>query len=69
MITPEIGVLATVGVSQVSVFAKPRVAIIATGDELVDIDGRPESFQIRNSNSYSLAALTKEPAARLCSGP
>jgi molybdopterin molybdotransferase len=53
---PEIGVLATVGAAQVEVFRKPRVAILATGDELVDVSERPGPGQIRNANGYSNAA-------------
>jgi molybdopterin molybdotransferase len=48
--------LAMVGAARVKVFAKPRVAILATGDEIVPVAGTPEDFQIRNSNSYSVAA-------------
>ena len=48
--------LATVGKAQVRVFAKPRVAILATGDEIVAITETPRDFQIRNSNSHSIAA-------------
>ena len=40
-----------------TVFRRPKVAIVATGDELVEIDAVPEPQQIRNSNSYGLAAL------------
>jgi molybdopterin molybdotransferase len=53
---PQIAVLASVGKSSVAVFRQPRVAILSTGDEVVDIELTPESFQIRNSNAYSLAA-------------
>jgi molybdopterin molybdotransferase len=42
------------------VFARPTVSILATGDELVELDEVPENFQIRNSNSYGLAALVTE---------
>jgi molybdopterin molybdotransferase len=52
----HVAALAAVGAAQVEVFAKPRVAILATGDELVEIDAAPQPHQIRNSNSYSLAA-------------
>ena len=52
----HIGALAAAGAAQVAVFAKPRVAILATGDELVEIDAVPQPHQIRNSNSYSLSA-------------
>ena len=51
-----IGVAAAVGRSRVLVYEKPRVAVLSTGDEVVDIDVPPGPHQIRNSNSYSLAA-------------
>ena len=44
---------------EVSVFRKPRVAILSTGDEVVALDATPEPFQIRNSNAYSLAAQVR----------
>jgi len=40
----------------VAVYRKPRVAIVATGDEIVEVNEAPTEFQIRNSNAYSLAA-------------
>lgn len=52
----QIALLASLGKSTVSVFRQPRVAILSTGDEVVDIDETPASYQIRNSNAYSLAA-------------
>jgi molybdopterin molybdotransferase len=52
----EIALLASNGLAVVSVFRRPRVAILATGDELVPVDARPEPHQIRNSNSHALAA-------------
>lgn len=56
-ITPaEIGVLASVGKSTVVVYKKPKVAVIATGNELVEVNETPLPHQIRKSNSYSLAA-------------
>lgn len=51
----QIAELATIGVTQVPVFLKPRVAILATGDELVPVDATPRPDQVRNSNAYSLA--------------
>ena len=51
-----IAVAASTGKSRLRVFKKPRVAILATGDEIVFIAARPRRYQIRNSNSYSLAA-------------
>lgn len=52
----EIGVLASVGKAHVSVHKRPRVVVLATGDELVDVDQKPGSGQIRNSNGYSVTA-------------
>ncbi|MGH9501871.1 MAG: molybdopterin molybdotransferase MoeA [Terriglobales bacterium] len=51
-----VAVAASVGRSRILVYSKPKVAILATGDEIVDIDVPPAANQIRNSNSYSLAA-------------
>jgi len=51
-----ISVAASVGRSRLLVYSKPRVAVLSTGDELVEIDVPPAPNQIRNSNSYSLAA-------------
>jgi molybdopterin molybdotransferase len=53
----EIALAAACGRPALTVFRKPRVAIVATGDELVEIDVAPGPQQIRNSNSYGLAAL------------
>lgn len=53
----EIGVIATVGKSTVKVAKTPRVMIVSTGDELVDVDEIPEAHQIRRSNSFSLVSL------------
>jgi molybdopterin molybdotransferase len=53
---PEIGLLASVGASRVAVHRRPRVAILATGDELVAIDEPLTEGKIRNSNEYSNAA-------------
>jgi len=47
---------AQVGAAQIAVYRKPRVAILSTGDEVVDFTVAPGPFQIRNSNSVSLAA-------------
>ena len=58
MTVPRIAAAATCGYATLAVFARPRVAILATGDELVDITRTPLPYQIRNSNSYSLAAQT-----------
>ena len=55
----HIASLAMIGETHVSVSKKPKVAILATGDEIVGIDQMPEPHQIRNSNSYMLAALVR----------
>jgi molybdopterin molybdotransferase len=55
----EVGMMASVGSGRVSVYQRPRVAILATGDELVDLDEEPGPHQIRNSNAYALAAQVK----------
>jgi molybdopterin molybdotransferase len=52
----EIAMLASVGRTTVSVYRKPRVAVIPTGDEVVEVDRTPGPFEIRNSNGYSLCA-------------
>jgi molybdopterin molybdotransferase len=52
----ELAMAAQVGRSRVLVSKKPRVAILSTGDEIVSVDEPPKKFQIRNSNSISLAA-------------
>ena len=51
-----LGLLASVGCARPSVFARPRVAIVTTGDELVELDEAPRPTEIRNSNRHSLAA-------------
>jgi len=57
-VTPAVvGMLAAVGVPYVSVIRRPRVAILATGDEIIDFHQPPGPGLIRNSNSYSMAAL------------
>lgn len=56
----DVGVLAAVGQAQVAVHRRPRVAILATGDELVDVDQPLEPGKIRNSNEYTQAALVEK---------
>ncbi|MEI9978094.1 MAG: gephyrin-like molybdotransferase Glp [Edaphobacter sp.] len=53
----EIALAASCGQAQLNVYRRPKVAIVATGDELVEIEATPAPQQIRNSNSYGLAAL------------
>jgi molybdopterin molybdotransferase len=53
----ELGVLASLGYKDVLVIRRPRVAVLATGDELVEVDQPIGPGQIRNSNTYSVASL------------
>jgi molybdopterin molybdotransferase len=55
-----IAAAASVGQDSLSVFQRPQVAILSTGDEVVEVAKLPGPHQIRNSNSYSLAAQVKE---------
>ncbi|MGA2515326.1 MAG: gephyrin-like molybdotransferase Glp [Thermodesulfobacteriota bacterium] len=59
----EVGMLASVGRSFVSVYQKPLVAILCTGDELVDVDGDLDGVKIISSNSYTLGAQVKDCGA------
>jgi molybdopterin molybdotransferase len=59
----EIAVAAGVGKAQVSAYQPPRVGILSTGDEIVDIAAQPGPYQIRNSNSYALAAQVEAAGA------
>jgi molybdopterin molybdotransferase len=52
----QMSALAMVGTSDVPVYRRPAVAILPTGDEVVPVDERPQSYQVRNSNACSLAA-------------
>ncbi len=52
----EIGLLASIGMTEVRVFSQPKVAILSTGDEVVPISEKPQWFQVRNSNAAMLAA-------------
>lgn len=53
----EIALAAACGRNELQVRKRPRVAIVATGDELVELDETPAAHRIRNSNSYGLAAM------------
>jgi molybdopterin molybdotransferase len=58
-----IAMLAAFGRSRVKVYRQPSVAIIATGDEIVEVHEQPEEFQIRNSNARSLTAQVARAGA------
>jgi molybdopterin molybdotransferase len=55
-----IALAASVGKSRLNVYIRPRVAVLATGDEIVELDAEVGPTQIRNSNSYSLAVQIQE---------
>jgi molybdopterin molybdotransferase len=55
----DIAMLAAFGRAEVRVYREPSVALIATGDEIVEVEESPADFQIRNSNIYSLAAQVR----------
>ena len=59
----EVGMLASVGRSFISVYQRPLVAILCTGDELVDVDGDLDEVKIISSNSYTLTAQVKDCGA------
>ena len=53
----DLGALTGVGVSSILVYMRPRIALISTGDEIVDADTEPLPGQVRNINQHSLAGL------------
>jgi len=60
---PELGVLATVGVTAVPVYRKPRFGVASTGDELVDPAQEPAVGQVRDSNRYAIAGALRAMGA------
>jgi molybdopterin molybdotransferase len=58
-------VLAAFGYATVNVFRRPRVAVLATGTELVSVDQKPGQDQIRDSNNYSIAAYAELAGATI----
>jgi molybdopterin molybdotransferase len=65
----DLGLLASLGVGQVSVVRAPRVAILVTGDELLPAGARPEGHRIVDSNSVMLAALVRRDGGEPEVGP
>ena len=64
VLTPaDLGMLASVNRAMVEVIRRPRVAIVATGDELVDVDQPPTGAQVVNSSAYALAGAVREAGA------
>lgn len=60
----ELALAAQVGAAELDCAQKPHVAILSTGDEIVPVDSIPGRFQIRNSNSVSLAAQVRLAGGR-----
>jgi len=66
----EIGVLASLNVSQVSVYRRPKVAVLSTGSEILDVgEKQTNPSQIRSSNQFTLAALAKKVGADVYRSP
>ncbi|MFW5837834.1 MAG: gephyrin-like molybdotransferase Glp [Desulfovibrionaceae bacterium] len=57
---PEAGLLAALGIARISVYARPRAAILSTGDEVVPVDGPCRPGQVRDVNAVSVAAIARE---------
>ncbi len=57
---PQVAAAAAAGAAEVVVHRRPRVAVLVTGNELVDIDVHPGPGQIRNSNGYGMTALLRQ---------
>ncbi|MDI6816621.1 MAG: molybdopterin molybdotransferase MoeA [Actinomycetota bacterium] len=55
----DVGMLAGLGVTEITVFKKPRVAIVSTGDEIIPVTETPSPGQIRDINSYAISALVE----------
>jgi molybdopterin molybdotransferase len=60
-----LGLLAFVGCARLAVYRRPRVAVVATGSELVEVEATPAHGQVRNSNIFTLAALIAQAGAEL----
>ncbi|NJM06679.1 molybdopterin molybdotransferase MoeA [Candidatus Gracilibacteria bacterium] len=56
----EVGLLATLGLTRIAVYRRPRVAVLATGDEVFEPDGSPIPGGVRDSNRYALLSAARE---------
>jgi molybdopterin molybdotransferase len=61
----DLGALTGIGISAVPVYQRPRIALISTGDEIVEADTNPLPGQVRNINQHSLAGLIEESGGEL----
>jgi molybdopterin molybdotransferase len=60
----DVGMLAAIGKDPVAVFTKPRVSILSTGDEIIEITETPGPGEVRDINSYSIAAFAEATARK-----
>ena len=63
----DVGMLAAIGKDRIFVFKKPRVSILSTGDEIVDITENPNPGEVRDINSYTIAAFAEATGAEIVS--
>ncbi|MGH7844833.1 MAG: molybdopterin-binding protein [Candidatus Binatia bacterium] len=61
----DLGALTGIGIAAVPVYKRPRVALISTGDEIVEAETEPLPGQVRNINQHSLVGLVEEQGAEL----
>ncbi len=61
----DLGLLAMLGISKVTAYRRPRIALLSSGDELIDVDAPLEKGKIRDSNSYTIAALIENTGAQV----
>ena len=61
----DLGLLAMLGVAEVPVYSQPRVALLSSGDELIPVDAPLRPGKIRDSNTYTLAALIDTAGAEV----
>ncbi len=61
----DLGLLATLGIGEVNVHKKARVALLSSGDELLDVSAKLQPGKIRDANSYSLAASIEQAGAEV----
>ena len=59
----ELGLLGTVGLTEVSVYRRPKVAVMSTGDEIVEPYERPAPGQIRDANRFSMMSVVRQSGA------
>ncbi len=59
----DVGMLAAIGKERLKVFKKPRVSILSTGDEIIDISENPKPGEVRDINSYTIAAFAEATGA------